>query len=1318
MIFTDPNLTEVISVLKNNQELMAYLKKSQFLLSRQMLYGSVPTQDIINGDFDTSIAIDNNETIESLATTLLKYKDVIKSNEIWYLCSNKIGYAEIAGDLSIPEKDLPMETYKQIMYTYKYCYVSSFFQNNKKTFIPANDYLEIEQNDYLSAYLDALAKEFDKIDSILTSSKNYQNFDKIPFEYINYLTQLLGFEKATINATEEIELKYRELVKNIIDIYRIKGNNYSFELFFKFLGYNIIIKDFFFDRRLYYSNSNSNEDTSSMDKASYLFYLTTKKPEDNALDVSTAEYVDFKDYTPQYSMNEFNELANEYGEEAVLGYSLVDKNGEEYTGKIYKYFKTNVVYYTISLEEQNPTQKQLNQINKILSFLTPAYILRSTNVSAVSSLNEQKPSENTIFFDDNRTKNITNGEKTLIENLEAKYGEDFDKVLEDVREYPIMLDAEKRNDDTADSEESATLDREKSLYVIGDENTTGFSVLHDNTAYNGSASGDVKERYDGETDYLNTIGTKTYKPKIPEEIVVRLSLNNAYDFEENNPSNFISIKEQNKVLNLSKEISLTDLSIDDYLKENNSLSYCNSLFWVLNKEKVYDLSILDSLSTEGEFAIENYKIRKYTTTTEDLRKAGDNDLSACLNPFNFFDEDFCFTLNSGDCVALNDGYFVYIYRYEITPKNNSNYNQSFKIFLKPYKEMYRTRNKLMYLNVSDENRVVGNNLEELYTNINAVEVSQKSSLLKKFYFSKEENIWYHPLKKAPTFSYNVNGRNYVINADLGFTKEDSHKIPIINFDGEKYSFGNYTTDSLDALVSSNVFKEFYKPKCYFYVNDIRDSNASQNYRLDYTNNNFYVYSTKDEMLYFVNNNIPTRIEHFFGKLVVSDGKAEIFAYDDDWKGYSEIDDEASFIFYNSPHYINWDYLNIHQEIGRPIRYETDKLFENYKDNVLKEIVYSTVPFFTAKTKRDFLTSLGILVYSDAEDMVGNRLVSTEALISVLDGSIKENHYNCVYSLGAGISYLENIAATLLNEQDKPVLKDSDAYGNVNNILCPILNILKAYEAGNGEEYLKDYFYNKLLALYRESFISESTNEERENTVLDSLDYKVYETLNGRAGRISKPNTLRQSRKGIKAYKLPYRVYSNSTIRADYDPSFKDSKSIKNVVLRYSYKSVFVKDVTFSLVPPVVSTGEKGYIQITGEFPADLKDGTVVINNTLQKLRNNRFNYQNSDLLEEDEFNSRGDDRKLEVKVETNLDCFVEKENNNYIIEVDSVFPQNADRLTLSYSNDKIDVNLPNGFITTIISDLNPQAVSYKSVDFNNLTIKASFSMIGVNLIKS
>lgn len=435
MIFIKPSIQEIYEKFANNDEIVNYLKENNMLVTRSYLIDQ-GEMGVNQKDSSLTIRIRNKEILYHLAEVLDKFKYDFTSKRIYDLALEGIGFDEIAIALRKDPKDFSIEAYKKIIFTYKYCSISSFFQNNRDSFMPEYDFLELGKNESAKAFYDAMMKEFDKLDCILSKCCEYLDFDKIPWDMITYLTQLLGFEKSTIDASMQEENKFRELAKNILDIYRIKGTNYSFELFFNFLGFNLEMREFYFDRRLYYNlNSGGNQETDSTDMYKYEFYLTNSNPINNDLkDIGTDEIVGPEDISPQYSLHEFEELCTKYGPAAVLGYSPVYNVCDEDTGevietkvyedKVYKYFKTNLIYYNVSLPNSNPNAKQIKAITKYLDFLTPSYVMRTIKIDSY----EEKNDEEIGFDGDGEKKPDGYGNFNGFEMLD---GEDWNHEFED-----------------------------------------------------------------------------------------------------------------------------------------------------------------------------------------------------------------------------------------------------------------------------------------------------------------------------------------------------------------------------------------------------------------------------------------------------------------------------------------------------------------------------------------------------------------------------------------------------------------------------------------------------------------------------------------------------------------------------------------------------------------------------------------------------------------------------------------------------------------------------------------------------------------------
>ena len=1166
MTFIEPSLKEIYNTLNNNDELITYLKENEYLLTRSMLYDSYTNEEIKS--MEAAIAANNRETLYNVAQVLLDYSVSIKSSEIWVLSSNLIGFADMAAAFGLAAEDFSLDAYRLIVFTYKYCYLNSFFQNNIKTFLPESDYEFLQDNAALKGFVDAMMKEFDKFNGIISKCCEYQDFDKIPYDLINYLSQLLGFEKATINADDDMEYKYRELVKNIIDIYRIKGTNYSFELLFKFLGYNIEINEFYFDRRMYYSSGNSV--TSSTDKTNYLLYMSTENPADNNLDTTENEYVSLGDFTTQYNLTEFNELVKEYGVEAVLGYSPLDSNGDEYTGKVYKYFKTNLVYYTISIEGSNPTDKQLSQINKILTFITPAYIMRTTNVNIFTGDTDTIPSDNMIFFDDNRT--LGNTLLELEEGVTTEEG--YEAIRETVRtNYAIMLDSEKRDDKLIPDVTN------KDLYLDDSGN-----ILHDDTS---------------SSEYINTIGTTTFKPKIPMSFTGNISLNK---YAPCSFFDFISIREDIKNNNLYTDVEVID-NVNDFV--NSNLGYSRSLIQTLTLIKTFTADALETIRNGFNICYES----EYSSFPN------------FINPIKL-GKDALINLVSTEFVILKNGDNYALYKYGDIPSYNSSYDLSFKINLIKTQRLYRSINKKVSINVDSSLKIEKPTLSALY---DAANEKTPSDALKYYYFNSSENYWYYPLRKAELTTFIISSgktKKYLkINNNvlpLGSDETINLAIPIIFSSNEKY--GATPTSIVynsveDCFKANNV--DYYN-NFLFYIEDQDDDYNSDLYKFSITSGTKYLYSKENNALYLLKNNKVEKLNNFFGKLIVEDTSAKLYEFDEVWKGYSEEDDFNNFIFYNHPHRVVWNYIGFDKIIGRPIKAATDlEVDENLEDAIINECFYSTFNFLSKTDKNEILK-------------LGNFNLSGELLAAIKDGK----------NLAEIISYITT------------KVQEKDIYGNYNDNFKLLLELISTDDL---LEFCKDYYYNKLTKLYREAFIEEaSAGNEVDFTIEDSDREPLYETLNGNMGTFGQPNTLLQSYYGNSSLDIPFTVSDNTLIILNEDLvkygliNKGNLVDIANFTINYGILSLFTNEFSYSL-------NDDSNLEIRCYIPDDIVSGTLSINLTPQYLSDNKITEKTSELYEDEQFVTNGDDRVLDVNSNLKIDAEVISYDDNLFVLVDEEF---------------------------------------------------------------
>ena len=411
MIFVRPEREVIYNKLTSNNKLIKIFTDIGGLITTDDFYEVFGQKSKKNPKLYVS---NYNEAIfEKLTDIFLENEEYIKEHTIKELVGENFLFTEIKMALGF-EEDLNNSVYKEIFYTYKNSYSDNFFQNNWKKFLPEIEEEEISKNDIAEALLDAFAVEFDKIDEILNNANIFHSYDDIPEEYINYLTQLLGLEQKTFMLENDQIAEYRVLASNIIEIYKQKGEFAAFELMFNLLGYQIEITQFYFDRRRYFASDEQNTETDDFNKESYKYYLTKNDPALNKIDgFEFNEVVTNKDMTERYELEEFNELVNKYGLECVLGYNeyyypveSVNAKGEKtynkekeyrYTGKVYKYFKTN--YFKIVPKPYgvlaNFKTKQLYVINALLDFLTPYFWKRHVviNILGGSTGNPTKDDE-------------------------------------------------------------------------------------------------------------------------------------------------------------------------------------------------------------------------------------------------------------------------------------------------------------------------------------------------------------------------------------------------------------------------------------------------------------------------------------------------------------------------------------------------------------------------------------------------------------------------------------------------------------------------------------------------------------------------------------------------------------------------------------------------------------------------------------------------------------------------------------------------------------------------------------------------------------
>lgn len=272
--------------------------------------------------------------------------------------------------------------YVQILYSFFYASVNSFFFDNRKRFMPEYDWFLIEKEEERKLHIEAFFREFDKFSSIINSISNYTDISKIPQDYLAYLSAILG-TKVILEEGINSHSKMRSLISDIVSVYKYKGTLYSLELFLASLGVGIKINELFFDRRLFwYDNTEEgNPFTKERNLSSYEYYLTPNNPLTTFYPL--APYEKARRLTEPKSFSYFKKLMDLYSVsdspeqlealmKKVLGYS--EETFEEGT---FTYFKTNTItleFYFFYSEENLISLEYQKILERYMNMIIPIYI--------------------------------------------------------------------------------------------------------------------------------------------------------------------------------------------------------------------------------------------------------------------------------------------------------------------------------------------------------------------------------------------------------------------------------------------------------------------------------------------------------------------------------------------------------------------------------------------------------------------------------------------------------------------------------------------------------------------------------------------------------------------------------------------------------------------------------------------------------------------------------------------------------------------------------------------------------------------------------
>ncbi len=919
MTFNTPTLDEVIETLISNDKLISVLKENGALITKEKLLNEYHPSVVQQMTIESSLK--NIQNMQELANILLINESHIKEKSIWDLTAERFLFNEISliFDLSNPS-DVVFQT---IFYTYKYCYVSSFFQNNVEHFMPQYDLDTIKENTAAEAFLDSVLKEFDKIDRMLVETEKYLNYDEIPWKYIVYLTQMLGLEKDLLNFDDSEEELYRELAKNILDIYRVKGTSYSFELFFNFLGINIEIREYFFDRRYYYAKfPEENPETGTSNKYTKDFYLTTINPSFNANpNFSASEVISLRDFSPQENLRDFDELVEKYGIEAVLGYCEYDKNNERYTGRVYKYFKTNYIYYYASAlgGKSNLTSKQISSLAKYLDFLTPIFVMKDIKTVAYTM-----DDNDNISFDgggDREYGGLIDGSFAGFQMLDSETWDSSNKlkylVLNNDNKY-IFLDKNGKEIEYSNSlSEENGVDTKKFRQPVGINFincfTSKYLGFEKGVRYNfgsrvafyeySDEDGSIKWRCSAPP--YRSLDIKASKTRYEKEV------KSSYSLEGKNDSIIVKDKIKNNgnkkkikytIDSNGEDINSLIISNDKRVSELTTCSWKEYLLpyeYISIKEEMAKVSVLEypvSLETNAEEILNRFDIVLFTGEEINNPKT---EAEKKLKDMYVQPSKLKSMLTLGDFFVKKESGKYNVYR--------CSYSNNKKWFL----------GKLF----SDGDP---NNSIQLSGNYK-VEKNFTSALKTFFAICSKGNA------EIGTYShlYRIGGKYYVpklVYSEV-FNEDTTKPSTLVECSDKERGYFEGKFEDVGKSFFDGVIVDYSKVS---YLETSTDDNMRYLCFWDRQIGEL-IYDEYDGKVYRINNYGPKGIEEvkYFGCVEKEEDGYYIKEYDSSWKGYSEEGDEEDFVFYNTTHIINWKELGIYsKEWHRPTKFFTDRLYDS------------------------------------------------------------------------------------------------------------------------------------------------------------------------------------------------------------------------------------------------------------------------------------------------------------------------------------------------------------------------------------------------------
>lgn len=321
----------------------------------------------------------NNDEIQEMPLSMY-YSDSDLLDQIAELYGYSVkpwsSYATTAGSTLL-------ELLHTTIYLYKFGVTDNFYEKNFLNFLPEYDRDQILATPKLKLTVESLGRKLDQMEDAITRIADLYDIDKCPDEFLDYLGQNIGYEREDFTLSS---VSFRELLKNIIEIYKIKGTNYSFSFFFKFLGFEINLKEFYFNRDV--SNP---EAFPGMTELNVEYYLTTTNPTKETgkpsvgINLKPAPYLaqtrNLDDW--KIELNSLKEHGCTNPNAYMRGAETYNNDGLTWHKNPWTYFKTNLIEYQLEpfINKMNLTASDNETIKKYVKFLSPTYLFTWINVN-------------------------------------------------------------------------------------------------------------------------------------------------------------------------------------------------------------------------------------------------------------------------------------------------------------------------------------------------------------------------------------------------------------------------------------------------------------------------------------------------------------------------------------------------------------------------------------------------------------------------------------------------------------------------------------------------------------------------------------------------------------------------------------------------------------------------------------------------------------------------------------------------------------------------------------------------------------------------